>query len=276
MRRSLLASAGALALSVASPVRAEVVMQDGHGRVEVLSEGSDRGVGILPGEKLGAGTLSVGAKSHATFKTAAGTVDLDGVARAKLADDKVSLESGSVQAAASGKALVIEAPSGLSASGSGKFEVALVGSKTRVTSREGAVQLALNGSKQELAAGKSIELGKNDALADAPAADAKPEKAKPTKPVEVAAVDPEQAKPAPAKPAPEAAKPEAPKPDEPAAPPAPPAPPKIDHQVACGHGEHQLDAQGPGHPGIDGHRERRRRAGEEERQLQHQAHAARG
>src|SRR6185312_5297217 len=116
MRRTLFASAGALALCAATPVQAEVLMQDGHGRVEVLPEGGGKGVGILPGEKLGAGTLSVGPKAQATFKTPSGTVELDGAARAKLGDDKVSLETGTVQADAAGKPLVIEAPSGLSVS----------------------------------------------------------------------------------------------------------------------------------------------------------------
>ena len=244
MRALVTSCAAALALGAAGSAGASVVMEDGSGRVEVIAKGQSRGLGILPGEPLGAGTLALGPEAHAIFKTSDGaTLELSAATRAQLNSGQatqVELAAGTVTAAVGAHPVRVQAAGGLLATASGgKFEVALASDgSVKVVSQQGPVELRLGDSKSELGSGKSIELAKGEplpALTQAPAAPvaaARPA-AKLPEPEKVAMVDPapvaKQPKPVAEQPEP-AAKPVAavaPKPEKAKPAPVPVGPPTL-------------------------------------------------
>jgi len=197
MRALVTSCAAALALGAAGSAGASVVMEDGSGRVEVIAKGQSRGLGILPGEPLGAGTLALGPEAHAIFKTSDGaTLELSAATRAQMNSGQatqVELAAGTVTAAVGAHPVRVQAAGGLLATASGgKFEVALASDgSVKVVSQQGPVELRLGDSKSELGSGKSIELAKGEplpALTQAPAAPVAA--AKLPEPEKVAMVDP--------------------------------------------------------------------------------------
>lgn len=169
MRRLLFAGAGVLALGAAQPqAHAGVVLTDGKGRVELLPGNGGRGLGVLPGEPLGAGVLSV-EKGRAVLATDDGaTLELEG-ARAQVTSaetTRVALERGKLSASGGSRALKVEAANGLSATATGAhFELALGDDGSLdIADTQGALQLAMGDAKVELAAGQKLHLDKGQPL----------------------------------------------------------------------------------------------------------------